>query len=55
LLARWGYWPDAGDEDELGFPRGAEIREAANVNGDWYWGVYNGAKGLFPAAYVSSL
>ncbi|CBX97271.1 hypothetical protein IAQ61_007317 [Plenodomus lingam] len=55
LLARWGYWPDVGDEDELAFPRGAEIREAADVNGDWFWGVYGGAKGLFPAAYVTSV
>lgn len=55
LLARWGYWPEDADEDELAFPRGAEIREAQDVNGDWFWGVYKGEKGLFPAAYVTSV
>ncbi|KAF2126084.1 hypothetical protein P153DRAFT_369447 [Dothidotthia symphoricarpi CBS 119687] len=52
VRARWGYWPDEGVEDELAFPKFAEIREAADVNGDWFWGVYCGAKGLFPANYV---
>ena len=55
LLARWAYWPDEGDKDELAFPRGAEIREAEDVNGEWYWGVYAGVKGLFPANHVSAL
>ena len=55
LLATWRYWPDEGVKDELAFPRGAEIREAADINGDWYWGVYCGAKGLFPANHVTAL
>ncbi|KAL6704841.1 hypothetical protein ACN47E_007524 [Coniothyrium glycines] len=52
LTARWGYWPEEGVVDEVAFPRGAELREAADINGDWYWGVYCGTKGLFPASYV---
>ncbi|MCJ1340565.1 hypothetical protein MMC09_005861 [Bachmanniomyces sp. S44760] len=54
VLARWSYWPLEGGEgkDELGFPKGAEIREAEDINGDWYWGVYSGRKGLFPGNYT---
>jgi hypothetical protein len=52
LLACWKYWPDEGVEDELAFPRGAEIREAEDVNGDWCWGVYCGVGKLFPANHV---
>ena len=55
LLARWAYWPDEGVEDELAFPRGAEIREAADINGDWYWGVYCGVGRLFPANHVTAV
>ncbi|KAA8617891.1 RING finger domain containing protein [Pyrenophora tritici-repentis] len=55
LLARWAYWPDEGVEDELAFPRGAEIREAADINGDWYWGVYCGVGRLFPANHVTAI
>ncbi|CAG5178527.1 uncharacterized protein ALTATR162_LOCUS8745 [Alternaria atra] len=55
LLARWGYLPDEGVEDELSFPRGAEIREAADINGDWYWGVYCGIGKLFPANHITAL
>ncbi|KAK1919089.1 hypothetical protein P3342_008813 [Pyrenophora teres f. teres] len=55
LLARWAYWPDEGVEDELAFPRGAEIREAADINGDWYWGVYCGVGRLFPANHVAAV
>ncbi|OAL48194.1 hypothetical protein IQ07DRAFT_513987 [Pyrenochaeta sp. DS3sAY3a] len=55
LLATWRYWPDEGDKDELAFPRVAEIREARDLNGDWYWGVYCGAEGLFPANHVTAV
>jgi len=41
--------------DELMFPRGAEIREVEDINGTWYWGVYAGDKGVFPANYVRVL
>jgi hypothetical protein len=51
--AMWPWYPKDGEgENELLFPRGAEIRECVDVNGDWYYGVYMGAKGLFPAPYV---
>jgi hypothetical protein len=49
LQAKWGYYP--AEPDELMFPKGAEIKEAEDINGDWYWGVYAGAKGLFPGNY----
>lgn len=52
-LANWPWYPKEGEGDnELLFPRGAEIRECVDVNGDWFFGVYMGAKGLFPAPYV---
>jgi Zinc finger, ZZ type/Zinc finger, C3HC4 type (RING finger) len=51
-IAKWGYFPADGVTDELMFPRGAEIREAEDINHDWFWGVYCGAKGLFPGGYV---
>lgn len=50
--ARWAWFPQAGSEDELLFPKGAEIREIEDVNGDWFFGTCMGAKGLFPAPYV---
>ncbi|KAG6046002.1 hypothetical protein E4U39_001745 [Claviceps sp. Clav50 group G5] len=50
--ARWAWYPQAGCEDELLFPKGAEIREVEDVNGDWFSGTYMGAKGLFPGPYV---
>lgn len=52
VFAKWAWYPKEEAEDELLFPRGAEIREAEDVNGDWYFGIYMGAKGLFPSGYV---
>ena len=52
LAARWAWYPQDGVEDELLFPKGAEVREIEDVNGEWFYGVYMGAKGLFPAPYV---
>ena len=53
--AMWSYLPDheadPSSKDELLFPRGAEIREAEDINGDWFWGVYMGDKGVFPGGY----
>jgi Zn finger protein HypA/HybF involved in hydrogenase expression len=43
------------EEDELAFPKNAEIREAEQVNEDWFWGVYAGQKGLFPGNHVRVL
>ncbi|PHH91237.1 hypothetical protein CDD83_1238 [Cordyceps sp. RAO-2017] len=51
-VARWAWYPHAKADDELLFPRGAEVREVEDVNGDWFFGTYMGAKGLFPAPYV---
>ncbi|KAL9632647.1 MAG: hypothetical protein Q9164_005186 [Protoblastenia rupestris] len=51
VLALWSYWPEEGVVDELAFPKGAEIGEGEDINGDWFWGVYCGRKGLFPGAY----
>ncbi|KAI1505535.1 hypothetical protein F5X99DRAFT_368389 [Biscogniauxia marginata] len=50
--AVWSWYPAPGAEDELLFPKGAEVREVEDVNGDWFFGAYMGAKGLFPAPYV---
>lgn len=49
-VAKFSWFSDA--KDELSFPKDAEIREIEDVNGDWYWGTYMGAKGVFPGAYV---
>ena len=51
IQARWSYFPAEGVTDELSFPRFAEITEAEDINGDWFWGVYAGKKGLFPGNY----
>ena len=51
VLALWSYYPAPGVADELLFPKNAEIREAEDINGDWFWGCYAGAKGLFPGNY----
>ncbi|KAJ4268622.1 hypothetical protein NW762_002689 [Fusarium torreyae] len=50
--ARFGWFPKAGSDDELLFPRGAEIKEIEDVNGEWFFGAYMGSRGLFPAPYV---
>jgi hypothetical protein len=42
-------------DDELLFPKGAEVRECKDVNGDWFYGTYMGKKGLFPSPYVKIL
>ncbi|KAI9691728.1 MAG: hypothetical protein M1822_007800 [Bathelium mastoideum] len=52
LRARWAWFPAEGVTNEVMFPRCAEIREAMDINGDWYWGVYAGKGGLFPGVYV---
>jgi hypothetical protein len=51
VYAAWAYFPDEAVTDELSFPKGAEIREVEDINGDWFWGVYAGGKGLFPGNY----
>ena len=51
-VALWSWWPAEESNDELAFPKGSEIREVVDVNGDWFFGAYMGTKGLFPAPYV---
>ena len=53
VQALWSYWPE--DSKDLGFPKGAELRELEDVNGDWYLGCYAGQKGLIPAGYFKVL
>ena len=55
VSAQWSYWPKDSDDDELAFPRGAEIQECENIDGDWSWGVYCGRKGLFPSNYCKGV
>lgn len=50
--ALWAYWPSEGVDDELGFPKGAEIVEARDINGDWWEGRYCGRGGLWPHGYA---
>jgi hypothetical protein len=52
VQALWSYFPGDSVKDELSFPRHAIITEVENINGDWFWGVYCGSKGLFPGNYV---
>lgn len=54
-VAIWGWYPTEGADDELLFPKGAEIRECKDVNVDWYYGTYMGKSGLFQANYVRVL
>ncbi|KEF60201.1 uncharacterized protein A1O9_05051 [Exophiala aquamarina CBS 119918] len=52
--AMWSYYPEDGEEGkgELMFPKHAEIREAEEVNEEWWYGVYSGDLGVFPSIYV---
>ena len=52
---KWNYFPPDATEKDLCFPKGAEIREAEDINGDWLWGYYAGKTGLFPVGYVDFL
>ena len=54
-LAVWSYWPEEDAIDELSFPRGAEIREVEDINGDWSLGSYSGKIGFFPSNHVRVL
>lgn len=55
FYGKWNYFSDDATEKDLCFPKGAEIREAEDINGEWLWGFYAGKTGLFPAAYVDFL
>ncbi|KAK4650740.1 hypothetical protein QC762_710220 [Podospora pseudocomata] len=54
-VANWGWVPAEGVGDELFFPKGAEIGEVEDVNGEWFHGWYQGKGGLFPGPYVKVL
>ncbi|KAL8730167.1 MAG: hypothetical protein Q9166_004250 [cf. Caloplaca sp. 2 TL-2023] len=54
-LAVWSYWPIDDASDELSFPRGAELQEVEDINGDWFLGSYAGKMGLFPSNHVRCL
>ncbi|EMC99121.1 hypothetical protein BAUCODRAFT_392037 [Baudoinia panamericana UAMH 10762] len=49
-IAAWSYFGTA--EDELSFPRNAEVTEIEALNEEWSVGVYAGQVGLFPSRYV---
>ncbi|KAF4186280.1 hypothetical protein CNMCM7927_005641 [Aspergillus lentulus] len=51
--ALWSWYPEEDVQDELMFPRGAEITEVENINDDWFWGCYAGQTGLFPGSHVT--
>lgn len=53
VQARWSYFAGEENEDELFFPRGAEIKEVDDVNDEWFWGSYAGRTGLFPGSHVA--
>jgi len=55
VIAKFTFLPADGVKDELCFPKGAEIREADDINGDWLWGVYCANKGLIPGNYVQRI
>lgn len=50
--AGWSWYPEMDVKNELLFPRGAEIREIRDMNGDWFFGTYMDGKAIFPAQYV---
>ena len=52
-LAGWNRFVP--EQDELDFPKNAEIKEAEQLNEDWFWGVYAGKKGVFPGNHVMVL
>ncbi|KAK0646330.1 hypothetical protein B0T16DRAFT_374818 [Cercophora newfieldiana] len=60
-VAGWSWYPAHGDDDELMFPKWAEILEVVEVRDqdqgedqvvEWFHGFYMGVGGLFPAPYV---
>ncbi|KAI1611322.1 hypothetical protein EDD36DRAFT_285492 [Exophiala viscosa] len=52
--ALWSYYPEEGEDGkgELMFPKHADVREVEEVNEEWWFGVYAGDQGVFPAVYV---
>ncbi|ERF70415.1 hypothetical protein EPUS_05234 [Endocarpon pusillum Z07020] len=56
-VAGYPWFPEEGESGagELMFPRWAEIREAEDVNGEWWAGVYAGFQGVFPGVCVRAI
>ncbi|KAK0303922.1 hypothetical protein LTR01_007784 [Friedmanniomyces endolithicus] len=53
--AMYNYFPRAAGDDDLGFPKNAEIGEVREQTAEWYSGVYCGRLGLFPGSHVRKL
>lgn len=54
-VAEWPRYPGPEDDDELLFPKYAELREVKDVSGEWFYGIYMGKSGLFPSNHVTIL
>jgi hypothetical protein len=55
-VAKWSWYGSPEEADnELLFPKHAELRECVNVNTDWFHGAYMGKMGLFPGNFVKIL
>lgn len=52
--ALWSWYPKGEADDELMFPKGAELAEAEDVNQEWFFGRYMGRMGLFPGLYMKA-
>ncbi|KAK9480212.1 hypothetical protein V1514DRAFT_350445 [Lipomyces japonicus] len=50
-IAQYDY--EAQEDNELSFPEGAVIEDIQFPDEDWWSGVYNGVRNLFPANYVT--
>ncbi|KAK1083013.1 hypothetical protein LTR33_003529 [Friedmanniomyces endolithicus] len=53
--AMYSYFPRGAGEDDLGFPKNAEIGEVKEQTAEWFSGVYCGKLGLFPSSHVRKL
>ncbi|GAA5937882.1 hypothetical protein JCM1841_003867 [Sporobolomyces salmonicolor] len=57
FISKWAYNPSLADPDELELDKGDLVRVEKEVNADWWIGVtiegrHEGARGMFPSAYV---
>ncbi|KAJ6161106.1 hypothetical protein N7470_004502 [Penicillium chermesinum] len=52
VRAKWSFFPEDEVQDELPFPRGADITEVDIINDEWFWGCYAARTGLFYGKYV---
>ncbi|KAK0815880.1 hypothetical protein LTR59_000253 [Friedmanniomyces endolithicus] len=53
--AMYSYFPRGAGEDDLVFPKNAEIWEVKEQTAEWFSGVYCGKLGLFPSSHVRKL